>query len=245
MKPKIFIHNNKEALARSLADAFVQASIQAMVQRQRIHIALSGGSTPTILYEMLAKEPYLGAIDWRYFHLFWGDERCVPADHIDSNFGVADRALLKPVQVPGRNIHRISGDADPKTEAQRYAREMLAHVPLNNDGIPRFDWIFLGLGADGHTASLFPNNDTFDSFTTIARHPQSNQKRISLTLPVINAAKKVSFMVTGENKRDIVDTILRQRSGFENYPAGKVNPADGVLEWHLDTAAANILQAAV
>ncbi len=245
MKPKIFIQNNKEAMARAIADGIVQLSIQAIINNRNVYLALSGGSTPRILFEMLAKEPYSGAIDWDYFHLFWGDERCVPADHADSNYGMTAASLLDHINIPSRNVHRLIGEADPESEATRYAREMKALIPLNENGLPRFDWVFLGMGSDGHTASLFPdteelNND--EDLCIVARHPQSGQKRISFTLPLINAASRISFLVTGGAKHQIADTILRQREGYQQYPAAMVAPTEGQLEWYLDKDAANMLE---
>lgn len=207
------------------------------------HIALSGGSTPKLLFEYLA-EHYRESIPWGDVHLWWGDERCVEPDHPDSNYLMTKESLLRGVILPPGNVHRIKGENDPSEEAARYADEMNRTIP-SRDGIPVFDLIYLGLGTDGHTASIFPDRMellTESSFTDVAIHPESGQKRVSLTGPVLNHATKVAFLVTGESKAERVSEIFEQKDGSELLPASHIHPVHGDLIWYLDRAAAKSLR---
>lgn len=207
------------------------------------HIALSGGSTPKLLFEYLA-EHYRESIPWGDVHLWWGDERCVAPDHAESNYLMTKESLLRGVILPPENVHRIKGENDPEEEAARYADEMKRTIPLK-DGLPVFDLIYLGLGTDGHTASIFPDRMdllTESSFADVAIHPESGQKRVSLTGPVINHAAKVAFLVTGEGKSERVSEIFEQKDGSELLPASHIHPVHGDLIWYLDRPAAKSLR---
>ncbi len=240
MKREIYIFNDKQELADRLASDFQTKVEKSRNGRKGISVALSGGSTPRIFFERLALEPYPDRVPWSNVNLFWGDERCVPPDDEQSNFKMAKDTFISKVNIPDENVHRIIGENPPEVEAQRYGKEILKSLPSIN-GFPEFDWIFLGMGTDGHTASLFPNAPTLKEMNAIclvAEHPETGQKRISLTLPVINNARRVSFLVAGKDKANVLKEILEKGDSPLPYPASKVNPENGVLEWYLDKAAA-------
>ncbi|MDW7680654.1 MAG: 6-phosphogluconolactonase [bacterium] len=240
--PTIQIFKNANELAQALAVDFQGAVDQAAKENRSLNIALSGGSTPALFFQKLASSPYQRNISWQNVHFFWGDERCVPPDHPDSNYGMTQKNLLDHISIPGENIHRILGENDPVNEANRYAGEIIQWLPVNPHGWPEFDWILLGLGADGHTASIFPGSDVLEDRTNIcavATHPETGQKRITLTLPIINRAKSISFLVTGEDKAEMVAKVL---SGNESLPASFVKTDSGILEWHLDEQAGKLMR---
>lgn len=231
---EIRIAATPEGVAREFAD-FLAAKVSG---KQSFQIALSGGSTPMILFDLLAKE-YADRLPWEKLHFYWGDERCVPPTHDDSNFKMTESRLLSQVPIPKENIHRILGESDPEKEAARYSAEILKNVPLSNL-YPRFDMIILGMGPDGHTASIFPHQmELLDKarICEVATHPESGQKRITLTGPVINNAERIAFLVTGGNKKAKVKEILEKSGNWKLYPAAHVQPTDGQLIWFLDAAA--------
>ena len=184
-----------------------------------VHISLSGGSTPKLLFKTLAKAPYAEQINWKNLHFWWGDDRMVPPTDSESN-------------------HRIRGENEPHFELKRFEEELSAVIP---NGV--FDWIILGMGTDGHTASLFPHQTNFDdeNLAVMAKHPESGQIRISKTAKLIEQAKRITYLVTGESKADILKEI--QTTPAENlpYPAAKIKAKNGVTEWYLDKAAAALL----
>jgi 6-phosphogluconolactonase len=241
MKRKIHIFNDRRELADRLASDFQTAVEHGKDGGKGIFIALSGGSTPRVFFERLALPPYLERVPWSHVNLFWGDERCVPPDDEQSNFKMANDTFISKVNIPDPNVHRIIGEDPPESEAVRYANEIRKNVSFNN-GFPEFDWIFLGMGTDGHTASLFPDAPTLKemkSICVVAEHPETGQKRISLSLPVINNAKRVSFLVAGKEKAKVLKEILEKGDSTLPYPASKIHPENGVLEWYLDKAAAS------
>ena len=241
MNSKVKIFNDGLSVARAVADEFITLSNQAANLNQTFNVAFSGGSTPGLFFESLATDPYVKAIPWKLVHLYWVDERCVIPEDPDSNFGVVNRTLLNHIEIPQANIHRIHGEAEVKAEVIRYSQEIRAHLSVDQNSFPVFDWILLGLGTDGHTASLFPKTASLlekRAICTFAIHPQTRQRRISLTLPTINAGEKVSFLVTGKEKRRVVDEIVNQKEGFLRYPAALIKPNGGQLDWYLDQSAA-------
>ena len=245
MKPELYVLDTASAFSETAADRFMEASICAIKQKSIITVALSGGGTPRFLYEALARKPRRNMIPWQYVHLFWGDERCVPPDHPESNFKMANDVLLKKIRIPEENIHRIKGEANPEKEARRYAEEIQRIVPRGLTGIPRFDRVFLGLGSDGHTASLFPGSSALEeneSICTTAKHPMTGQNRITLTLPVINSAARVCFLVPGVEKSGIVAKVLGHHGDDLLLPASRVNLVDGLLEWYLDIPSASLIR---
>lgn len=239
---QIKIYPGADELAARLAADFQNVVNEAAKLSRRIHIALSGGSTPALFLQKLASSPYRATIVWQNLHFFWGDERCVPPDHPDSNYGMTQKYLLDHIAIPDENLHRIFGENTPQNEAKRYAAEIKRLLPLTHNGWPEFDWILLGLGNDGHTASIFPGSDVLEDRThvcAVATHPETGQKRITLTLPVINCGRRISFLVTGRNKAEMVAQVL---SGNEPLPAAFVQPSHGILEWHLDEQAGKLMR---
>jgi 6-phosphogluconolactonase len=233
MEPIIHIFNSPE----DLADKFAGQLITWMNETTRdiFHLVLSGGKTPSLLFSILA-EKYINEVPWNKLHFWWGDERMVSPDNPESNFGVANRLLFSLIELSQYQIHQINGDADPFAEVKRYGQEMRSLVPIIN-GWPAFDLIMLGLGEDGHTASIFPGQQLFDSDETtgIAFHPVTGQKRITLTGKVLNNAEKVAFLLTGESKAGIFNEIRHNYNRAQNYPASKIHPR-GELHWFVDKA---------
>jgi 6-phosphogluconolactonase len=200
------------------------------------HIALSGGKTPSLLFKLLA-ENYPDQFPWHKIHLWWGDERMVPPDDSESNFRVANELLISKISIPPGNIHRIHGEADPHEEVKRYEAEIVALIPLKND-IPAFDLIILGLGEDGHTASIFPGQQNLldsDHLTEISRHPVTSQVRITLTGKILNNAYKVVFLITGNTKAKVLGKIIHHHKDADNYPAAHIRLAEE-LHWFIDKA---------
>jgi 6-phosphogluconolactonase len=229
-------------LAEKFADELVRMSAEFERAGSFMTIALSGGSTPELLYSVIG-DHFSNAVRWDIVHFFWGDERCVPPDNSDSNFGMTRRLLLEKINIPESNIHRIKGENDPDKEVIRYSREIEEHT-RNRDGMPVFNLIILGLGEDGHTASIFPSDTILqraESICEITVHPVTMQKRITLTARVINNADRVDFLVTGTKKAEIVDKILNNKFTRQNFPASLIVPVYGELSWFLDTAAASLL----
>ncbi len=227
----------------ALADAFA-ADFAAWVETQpqaKITVALSGGATPKLLFERLASD-YANKIDWSRIHFFWGDERCVPPDDSDSNYGVARDLLFVKAGISEENVHRVFGEADPDQERTRYENEIYGHVEIDDNAIPQFDMVILGMGNDGHTASIFPHQSQFlksDQVCEVAIHPETAQKRITLTGPVLNRAKKVVFLVTGENKADVLAQVINKAGNFDAYPAAHIESDN--LCFYIDEAAAKNL----
>jgi 6-phosphogluconolactonase len=233
------IFRDKQAVAEAFAQ-YLADQIEAA--EDYFAIALSGGSTPKILFDHLA-EAYQDKIDWKKVKLFWGDERCVPPEDDDSNYKMTKEHLLDHIDMPEDNIFRVKGEDAPFQESARYGQVLIQELNAKYN-IPQFDLIILGMGEDGHTASIFP--DRIDLLqhadpTAVAQHPESGQKRISLTGPVLNNAKNVCFLLTGESKAEKVKEIFGKEEGYLQYPAAHVQPSEGELHWWLDEAAASKL----
>jgi len=206
-----------------------------------IHIALSGGSTPSSIFKQLVETT--SSMDWSQVHFYWGDERCVEPDNEQSNFGTAKKYLIDPLRIPEDHIHRILGEEDPASEADRYGAMLRDHLPVEY-GMPVFDWIWLGVGEDGHTASIFPDQIELwksESTCVVATHPESGQPRVSLSGGVINAARRISFIVTGARKSAVINDIVMKEGRYLDYPAFYVNPSSDNLEWYLDKDATDWL----
>lgn len=208
-------------------------------KQEIIDIALSGGNTPKRFFKKLSKK-YADEIPWERIHFWWGDERCVSPDHEESNFKMTQDLLLSKVSIPKSNIHRIKGEAEPEGEAIRYSKEM--ESTLNSRGKdPVFDIILLGLGDDGHTASIFPDQlELFEHERScaVAEHPLSGQKRITITGNVLNNANQIFFLVTGANKALRVSEIMNDSEAAKLLPAYYISPTNGELIWFLDEEAA-------
>ncbi len=241
MEKKYYLFENSAELAAQLAVDFKNAVEEKAALGESLTVALSGGHTPKAFFEILAQPPYKEGISWKNVVFFWGDERCVPPDNDESNFKMTNLALLSQIDIPASNIYRVLGEDPPTNEALRYSKVVEENVSRIN-GFPQFDWIFLGMGDDGHTASLFPgasNLKEMEKICVVAEHPETRQKRVSITFPVINNAKRVSFLVAGAAKEPVFKKILEKgASEILPYPASMVDPADGILEWYLDKAAA-------
>ena len=242
MDKNIKIFDSPDSLAQLLATDLMQ---EINNSSREFFLSISGGSTPKILFRELSRSPYKEKLDWSKVHIFWCDERCVPPEDSDSNYGMTKNILFDHINIPSENIHRIIGESHPEKETVNYAKEIEKILPKDNNNFPRFDWVLLGLGSDGHTASLFPNSELLYSCSNIAGvaiHPVSGQKRISLTENVINNSKRITFMVTGKDKAAILSDILNNNFGNRDIPASKINPIDGLIEWRLDSEAAQFLK---
>lgn len=201
-------------------------------------MALSGGKTPETLFSVLG-DHFGNSVSWKNVHFFWVDERCVPPDDPESNYGMTRRAFLEKAAVPPENIHRIRGEEDPGDEAIRYSEEIREYT-TKRDNLPFFDLILLGLGADGHTASIFPGMESLffsEKICDVAQNPLTGQKRITLTGRIINNAGRIIFVVTGINKAGIVKEIVEKKENVKLYPASYVLPVSGSVGWYLDREA--------
>lgn len=231
VEPELAVLPDKEALSHAAAQRFV-ALADRYTSTGAFGVALSGGSTPRPLYERLAAPPYRDQVSWPQVHLFWGDERCVPPDHAESNYRMACETLLDHVEIPAENIHRVRGELDPARAAQEYRSELERVLGAS----PGFDLILLGMGDDGHTASLFPGSPALQENERAAvavYAPHLDSWRVTLTLPVLNRARHVLFLVSGADK---APALARIRAG-EPLPAARVCPGQGTLTWLIDEAA--------
>lgn len=241
-----------DELGRAAADEITRRATQAVNERGKFSVALSGGSTPKILYSLLAdpEAPYREKVPWGDTHFFFGDERHVPPDHPDSNFAMAREAMLSKVPVPAENVHRVEAEKRDAIEAANdYERVMRDFFGTEQGAIPRFDLILLGMGSDGHTASLFPDTDALaeQSRSFVANWVEKFQAhRMTLTLPVINNAHVVMFLVAGGDKADALRKILAAEPGEQigRFPAQLVRPLHGELLWLVNEAAVARLQSA-
>ncbi len=221
---------------QTVAQAFANYLAEQIEKANTFHIALSGGSTPKILFQLLADQ-YAKKIDWQKVHLYWGDERCVPPTDADSNYGMTKEKLIDHIPIPFVNVHRVLGARNPTEEAIRYGKEIQWCLP-EEKGLPVFDVVMLGMGSDGHTASIFPHQMellTTNDICGVATHPESGQKRVTLTGPVINHAKQVHFLVTGGSKNDKVQAIFNKEGNYLDYPAAHIKGAI----WWMDEAASS------
>jgi 6-phosphogluconolactonase len=227
------------ALFQYGASLFTKLSRDAIARTGRFTVALSGGSTPRGLYGRLATDAHRSHISWKDVHLFWGDERCVPPEHPDSNYRMAFDALLSHIQLPDSNIHRPRAeDPDPASAAADYEREMRAFFALGQNEFPRFDLLLLGIGDDGHTASLFPGSSGLTESRRIFIEnfvEKLNAFRLTLTFPAINSAAAVAVLASGKPKAGVLKAILNDEP--VNYPVQQVNPLQGKLIFIADEAA--------
>ena len=242
MKPDIRIFRGLSDISRSAATIFVEQSIKAIQERSQFLVALNGGSTPAGTFQLLATE-FREKVDWGQVHVFWGDERCVPAGDPESSYGQARDLLLRHVPIPEPNIHRIEGELSPAEAAKDYSMvlQKFASSPL---AWPRFDLVFLGMGEDGHTASLFPGSSLDVSEPVLAvtgQYQDRPAQRVTLTPLVFNSARRVVFMASGEKKAATLAEVLSDRYNPELYPAQRIDPRDGKLIWLVDEDAASKL----
>lgn len=240
---EIKIYPTAQHLAEVLASEIASLATRTKEEGRILNIALSGGSTPKRLYNILA-EIYAEDIPWESVHIYWSDERCVPPNHPESNYGFAKEHLLQFVPIPQKNIHIINGEADPESEALRYSEEIMNSVPLW-DKLPRFDLMILGLGSDGHTASIFQDRLDLiesDNICVATIHPATGQKRVTLTGKIINNASIIAYIITGLEKAAVAAAILDDHEEADDYPAAYIFPEDGKIIWYLDEVAASDLQ---
>ena len=234
MNKTIEVLSDKPALIERSREIILARLHQALESRDQFTLALSGGSTPKPLYQALQQE----SLPWSKIHIFWGDERYVPANHQDSNQLMARQAWLDLINIPAHNIHPMNtGGGDVEQDAKRHDRELQEFFPTQPGEFPAFDLILLGMGDDGHTASLFPHTAALsvkDRLVTVGQ--KDDQPRITFTVPLINQARCVLFMVAGENKRPALKEIFAEQSDAMNYPARLIQP-QGELIWLLDQAA--------
>ncbi|MEM7456459.1 MAG: 6-phosphogluconolactonase [Planctomycetota bacterium] len=234
------IFESPQSVARGFAE-FFESLVTQLPAGKQFSVALSGGSTPKLLFQLWAEE-YAGKVDWSRIHFFWGDERCVSPEDEQSNFGVAKRLFLDPCGIPETNVHRVIGESNPLVEAVRYGVE-IRETLLPDTGFPRFDLIILGMGTDGHTASIFPHEMqlmTTDSICAVATHPESGQKRITLTGRMLDAGQCVVALVTGESKADILGSVIRKDERSKSFPIAGLNPESGMI-YFIDQSAAERL----
>jgi 6-phosphogluconolactonase len=233
-------HDLFEAAAQEL----VRAATVAVAERGRFTIALSGGSTPRSLYALLAGSAS-ESLPWAKMFFFWGDERAVPPTSSESNYRMVEESLLSKVPIPPANVFRIPAEnPDVNAAAEAYEQTLRDFFAVEPREFPRFDLILLGLGPDGHTASLFPETAALQekSRWVVANWVQKlNASRITLTLPVLNAAREVAFLVSGIDKAPVLREVLEGNAPGEKYPSKLVRPADGKLIWFVDRAAASEL----
>ncbi len=258
--PEIIVVPDRAALAREAASRFIALARGAIAARGKFSVALSGGSTPRELYALLATLEFSTQIDWSRIHFFWGDERAVPPDHPDSNYRMVYETLLSRVQPPARNVHRILAEQPPADAARAYEETLREFFDLDADergqtrtrekiprssvaiGGPSFDLVLLGLGANGHTASLFPHTPVLHETTRwVAAEYIDEVKmwRITLTAPVINAAVNILWLVAGADKAATVRAVLRGEYRPNDLPAQLIQPTNGRAVWLLDADAAS------
>jgi len=237
------VFSDPASLAVAAAELIIEGCNQALTAKGVCHLALSGGATPRAVYDLLAQPDYLRRLNWKQIQVFWGDERMVPYDHPESNFRMAWERLLSHTPLPSENIHRIRGELDLGSAAAAYdalLREVFGGSPLEVDG---FDLLLLGMGVDGHVASLFPGSPALaeaERWAVAVAHDQPPPPllpRVSLTLPAINAARQVLVMVAGEQKAGVLQRVLSGEIGGELLPAQLLKPRSGGLLWLADRAA--------
>jgi len=238
----IHIFHSIDELAVSLSGEMIRLASESVHAGRPCNIALSGGTTPGVLFEKIAsstEDPGL----WNGVNFFWVDERCVPPDHQESNYRMTDETLIRPLSLSYDHVFRMMGEEEPHAEAKRYEALLRSALP-SREGLPCFNLILLGMGKDGHTASIFPDQmDLLHSrrLCEVARHPGTGQQRITLTGPIINNADRVCFMITGPGKAGVLASILHHEDGSIKYPAAHIKPDPGILEWYVDEEAAKSL----
>ena len=236
------VFQNQDDLIKRAGDLFVSVAKEAVVQNGRFLTALSGGSTPKALFQLLATPAYASQIDWQYVHVFWGDERLVPPDDPGSNYKLAMDTLLTHVPIPAENIHRAKGELVAETAVNDYAQQLgrLAHP---GHTFPQLDLALMGLGNDGHTASLFPGpiptaETTQPVMAVTANYDGRPAQRITLTPLIFNAAHHILFLATGEKKATALAAVLTRQDSPEKWPAQRIQPTNGTVTWLVDEAAA-------
>ena len=229
-------------LSRRAATKFVDIARKAVGKQGRFTVCLSGGSTPRGTYTLLASSPLRDQVPWRQIHIFWGDERCIPSDQPDNHYRMASDLMLSKIELPLENVHPMRGDAaDLEKAAKEYEASLRSFFGLTSGTMPRFDLILLGMGADGHTASLFPGTTAVcerQCLVVVNDVPTLGASRLTMTLPVINHARQVMFLVAGASKANALLEVFQDHGNQPRLPARLVRPENGTLMWLVDEAAA-------
>jgi 6-phosphogluconolactonase len=240
-QPKVTIYADRQQLAAGLSAQVAHLAATASKAKGRFFVAFSGGSLLDIIAPALSASPLRERIDWSTWHVFWTDERWVPWSSSDSNFGVAQRLLFDRIAIPGGQVYAADDSHSPAETAQAYESSMRIVFQNEFDEFPRFDLILLGVGEDGHTASLFPDHpvlsETLRWVVPVLDAPKPPPVRITMTLPVINHARNVIFAAAGPSKANVISILLNSRGGRPKLPAQLVNPSNGELRWFIDRAA--------
>lgn len=240
----IAIYPDTDSLSHEAARYIVRVANESITAHGRFTLALSGGSTPRKLYGLLGSEPYSSQIDWALVDLFWSDERCVPPDNEESNYAMAEQVLLSRIPIPASQIHRMPAD-QPDCDTASYAYTVDMQKTMGSDGVPSFDLIQLGMGPEGHTASLFPHQPSLHEQQRLVMPvtvPKPPPARLTFTPRILNGATHILFLVTGEKKAGAVQAVVEGEYNPEEYPAQIIQPTRGEVTWMLDTAAATKLQ---
>lgn len=243
--PQVLVFDDALSLARAAAEYVAALSAEPAIRRQRFTLALSGGSTPQQLFRILAQPPYSLTLPWNDMHVFWVDERCVPPEDEGSNYKHARDLWLSHVPLPRSHIHRIKGELGPPAAAEEYAAQLREFAEIEQDW-PAFDLVLLGLGEDGHTASLFPGpvpiaELTETTLAVTARYQDRPANRVTLTPIVLNSARNLIFLVSGEAKAEALAAVLRDDADPVRWPAARIRPRRGLVTWMIDRAAASLL----
>jgi 6-phosphogluconolactonase len=239
---RIIVTAGIERLASEGADLFQRAAVASVASAGIFTVAVSGGSTPRPMHRLLAEDPYRSGIPWQFTHLFWVDERLVPVTDPDSNFGSAERDFLNQLTIPAGNIHPMSSRKPPVAAAEDYENELRQHFSRFSSAEPVFDLIVLGVGEDGHTASIFPGDHSAEETTrwvTAVKGGTPDVERLTLTLPILNRARCIVYLVSGSKKAEVVRTLLTDASA--QLPPSRIAPQRGKIIWLLDTEAAALL----
>ncbi len=245
-EPQIVVKANLQDLSREAAARFQRLVVESIAAAGRFSVALSGGSTPRALYRLLGEPPFHEVIDWPRVHLFWGDERFVPADHPDSNYRLARETFISKAPIPSGNVRPMPTEGgDPEAAAAQYEETLRRFFASPEGDAPRFDLVLLGLGPDGHTASLFPGSPALDEgrrLVVATYVPKLDAWRLTLTPPVLRGARHVMFLVSGPDKASVLRAVLEGPYDPRRLPAQLVRPERGELTWLVDEAAAALLQ---
>ena len=241
--PNLQVFADASEVARAAAFRFIEIAQESTQARGRFSVALAGGSTPKRIYELLAGDEFKDQLDWSKVHIFFGDERCVPPDDAESNYRMANEALLARVALPEQNVHRMRGEGDAVANARLYEDELRGY--FDGEDWPRFDLVMLGMGDDGHTASLFPETRALDvhaAWVTANWVEKFDSFRVTLTVPAINHARHVMFVITGASKAERLAEVLYGAHEPQRLPSQLIQPHAGALAWFLDEAAAKLLR---
>lgn len=241
---KILVEDRLMELNLKAATIIFDRAEAAIQKRGIFTFVLAGGQTPKTLYQLLGSEPIRSQFDWEYIHLFWGDERNVPADHPDSNYRMVKEAFLNDVPIPESNVHRIKTELGPEDAVQAYDQSIRKTMGVTGSIFPRFDLILLGLGSDGHTASLFPHSlvlNMTDWVIVAHKVQQINKRRFTLTVPTINNTRSILFLISGPEKANAAYQVIQGPASPNHWPAQLIQPRNGELFYLLDRDAAGLL----